>query len=337
MEKNNLVEKPKRIYGERTDFAEKVLSEELGKRYIEYRKKWVLASKREVVTDFSLYIQIEHTGKCNLRCPGCLQGNASLRQNYSRGFTPLDLKLYQKILNEAKRYHCPSISFHNNDEPLLLNDLETRIKMAKQAGFIDLIMTTNATLLTKERTEKLLESGLTKINFSVDTYNEQDYKKIRIGGDFKTVLKNIGYFMTRRKKMGLQLPVTRATCVLSKFTYKDMKEFQEFWEKRVDMVEFQNFQAIKGYTEELAPPGTKIDSNFTCLAPWQQLVIRANGDILPCCSFYAAPLVVGNISKDSLYDVWHSSKMEKIREELLKNNFSFSPICQACAGTFYTL
>jgi radical SAM protein with 4Fe4S-binding SPASM domain len=337
MEKNNLVEKPKRIYGQRTDFAEKVLSEELGKRYIEYRKKWVLASKREVVTDFPLYIQIEHTGKCNLRCATCLQGIAQIRENYSKGFTPLKMELYRKILNEAKRYHCPSIAFHNNDEPLLLNDLETRIKMAKQAGFIDLIMTTNATLLTKERTEKLLESGLTKINFSVDGWNEESYKRVRRGGDFKTVLRNIEYFLEQKKKTNLKLPITRATCILTKFTQKKMNKFKRFWQKKVDMVEFQNFQAIKGFTESLKPKGAILDSKFICNGPWQQLVIRANGDVLPCCSFYGTELVVGNIKHDLLYGIWHSSKMEKIRKELLKNNFSFSPICQACAGTFYTL
>ncbi len=337
MKKQNLVEKPKRIYGQRTDLAEKIIAQELGERYIKYRKKWLKASKRELVTDFPLYLQIEHLGKCNLRCLTCLQGTGALRKNYSKGFKPLNIELYKKVLREARSFGCPSISFHNNDEPLLLKDLETRIQLAKKAGFLDIILVTNATLLTKERTDKLLESGITKINFSVDGWNEKSYKKVRKGGDFKTVLKNIEYLLEQKKKANLKLPITRVTCVLSKFTYKDMPEFQEFWQKRVDMVEFQNFQAIKGYTEELAPPGAKIDSNFTCPAPWQQVVVRANGDVLPCCSFYGTEIVIGNIKNSSIYALWHSSRMKKIREELLKNNFGFSPACKKCSGTFYKM
>lgn len=335
--KKNIIEQPKRIYGKRTDFAENVLSKELGKKYTDYRKKWGKVSERELNTDFPMYLQIEHTGKCNLHCPGCVQGINILRENYSKGFKSLDMNLYKKILREAKKYSCPSIAFHNNDEPLLLPDLEERIKLAQRAGFIDLIITTNATLLTKEKARMLLKSGLTKINFSVDAANAKDYKKIRIGGDFKKVLENIDYFTKERKRMKLKLPITRATCVLNNLTYAKMAEFKKFWQKRVDMVEFQNFQALRGYTEKLRPEGAEIDKNFICNAPWQQLVIRANGDVLPCCSFYGTGLVIGNIKNSSLYDIWHSDKIQKIKKELLNNNFDFSPVCKICANTFYTL
>lgn len=332
-----LVETPKRIHGERKDWAENILAGELGDKYIKYRKKWIEASNRELLTEFPLYIQIEHSGKCNLHCPTCLQGIKELREKYSRGFRFLSEDLFEKILTEAKKYNCPSLAFHNNDEPLLIPNVGKKIRMAREAGFLDIIMTTNATLLTKEKTHELLGSGLTKINFSVDAATAVDYKKARPGSDFKKVVGNIEYFMKERERMGFKLPITRATCVLAKFTEKNMEKFKKFWEKRVDMVEFQNFQALKGYTEELRPPGAKVDDKFVCNSPWQQVVIRPNGDILPCCSFYGTSMVLGNIKNSSIYEAWHSGKMKKIRKELLKNNFQFSSACKKCAETFYIL
>ena len=207
MTKQHLTETPQRIRGTRDENVERVLSRELGKRYRDYRKKWVTVSKRETVTDFPLYIQIEHCGKCNLRCPTCIQGIGPLRKEYSKGFKPLDMLLYKKILDEAGKYRCPSMSFHNNDEPLLLGDLDKRIHLAREAGFLDIILTTNATLLTRERALKLLTSGITKINFSVDAYRSKDYKRVR-GGDFDTVLRNIEYFCETRKRAGPTLPIT---------------------------------------------------------------------------------------------------------------------------------
>ena len=334
MKREGLTETPQRIYGRRTEYAERILAEELGESYVEYRKQWIRASKRELVTDFPLYIQIEHSGKCNLRCLSCLQGNEPLRENYSRGFKPLDMEAYKKVLTEAKRYHCPSISFHNNDEPLLLSDLEARIRLAKGAGFLDIILVTNATLLTQERTHELLKSGITKMNFSVDGWNKESYERVRKGGDFDTVLTNIEYFLEEKRKANLRLPITRVTCVLSKFTAADMDKFREFWGKRVDIVEFQNFQAIKGYTESLKPEGAKVNTKFVCNGPWQQVVIRANGDVLPCCSFFGTELVVGNIKDSSIYEIWHSQPMQQIRKELLSNNFN--PVCKTCSETFYT-
>jgi len=305
MDSRDLVETPRRIHGQRKDDTEKILIRQLGHRYAEYRKKWVAVSKRNMVTEFPLYVQIEHTGKCNLQCPTCLQGIDSLREEYSRNFTALDIDLYKKIIDEAKVYGCPSISFHNNDEPLLLNDLEERIRIAADAGFFDIILTTNATLLTPERTRKLIGSGITKINFSIDACREEDYALVRRGGDFNKVLANIDHFCEYKKKNNKQLPITRVTCVISRFTVDRIEEFKRFWEDRVDTVEFQNFQAIKGHTEDVRPEGAKVDKTFTCNGPWQQVVIRANGDVAPCCSFYGTGMIVGNVKDSSIYEIWN--------------------------------
>ncbi|MBI4440318.1 SPASM domain-containing protein [Candidatus Woesearchaeota archaeon] len=330
----NLAETPKRIVGNRTDATESILAGELGSRYIEYRKTWVSASKREIVTPFPLYIQIEHSGKCNLRCVHCIHGQENLKNEYSRGV--LSMELYEKILSEASKYNCPSISFHNNDEPLLLPDLELRIAMAKKYGFIDIILVTNGTLLTKERADSLLKSGLTKINFSVDCADAETYKKVR-GGDFNRVVENIDYFLSQKKKLGLKLPITRATCVLSKHTSKNMDRFQDFWGKRVDIVEFQNFQVLRGFTEHLSPENSGRDESFACNSPWQQVVIRANGDVLPCCSFYSKELVVGNVNRDTIHDIWNGEAMKRMRRELKSNNFEFNPFCKSCSETFFSV
>jgi len=150
------------------------------------------------------------------------------------------------------------------------------------------------------------------------------------------VLKNIEYFMSLRKSLGLRLPITRAACVILKPNSNYVDKFREFWERRVDIVEFQNFQAIKGYTESLKPDGAVVGKNFVCNAPWQQVVIRPNGDILPCCSFYGTELVLGNIKDSSIYDVWNGYQMRKVREELLLNNYSNFPACKKCSESFYT-
>lgn len=333
--KQELTDTPQRILGKRSERVESILSEELGQRYLDYRKLWVRVSNRELVTDFPLYLQIEHTGKCNLHCPCCLQGIEPLKEGYSRGFKPLDMDLYKRVLAEAKRYHCPSISFHNNDEPLLLSDLAERIRLAKEAGFLDIILVTNATLLTEERTHELLGSGITKMSFSLDGWNKESYERVRRGGSFAAVLKNIEYFLQEKKKAGLRLPITRATCVLSKFTAADMDKFRDFWSNKVDIVEFQNFQALKGYTEPLKPEKAVVNTDFVCNLPWQQVVIRANGDVLPCCSFFGTEMVIGNIKDSSIYELWHGKQMEQIRKELLSNNFN--PVCRTCSETFYTL
>lgn len=332
-----LAETPRRIYKERSDRVETLLVKELGPDYAEYRTRWLHASRREYLSPFPLYLQIEHSGKCNLSCIGCVQGVDEIHKNYVPASPPLSPELYKKLLEEARQYSCPSISFHSNDEPLLLRDLEDRIRLAKDMGFIDLILTTNATLMTKGRADKLLASGLTKINFSVDAHRKDDYEKIRIGGNFDVMMENIAYFLEQKKTLGQILPITRVTCVLNKYSASAMNEFEKFWGRRVDVVEFQNFQAIRGHTEDLRPPESKLDTGFSCNAPWQQLVVRANGDVLPCCSFYGVDIVLGKFPSESLHSLWNGKPLQKMREQMAKENYRFCKACHDCSVSNYVM
>ncbi|TAN45247.1 MAG: radical SAM protein [Nitrospirae bacterium] len=322
---------PQRITEERVGYGDGVLAKLFGDRYTQYRELWNKACKRETITEFPLYLQFEFTPFCNLSCVSCIHGIEELKSSY----TAVDLSMdYEKIILEAERFGCPSISFHNNNEPLLVRDLEDKIGFAKRHGFIDLILTTNATLLSEERADRLLESGLTKINFSIDAYSEEAYRLTRRKGDFRQVLANIEGFLELKKKRGYELPITRVTFLINRNNYAETGQFRAFWKDRVDLVEFQNFQALDGYTEALCPPGYERYEGFECTYPWQQVVVRSNGDVLPCCSFYGADIVLGNIAQNSIYELWHGEKIKALRESLSHKSYAHAS-CRRCARTFY--
>jgi MoaA/NifB/PqqE/SkfB family radical SAM enzyme len=81
----------------------------------------------------------------------CVHGYPEIRKKYSLGVNCMPWDLYEKIVLEGGENNCPSISTHNNDEPLLIKDLEKRISFAKDHGFMDIIMTTNGVLFTEEK------------------------------------------------------------------------------------------------------------------------------------------------------------------------------------------
>ncbi len=322
---------PQRIANVRKGYGDDILIKYFGDRYRIYREQWTKACIREIVTEFPLYLQFELTPFCNLACVSCIHGIEELKRNYTDIEFSLD---FDKILEEAARYQCPSISFHNNNEPLLVKGLEDKIASAREFGFIDIILTTNATLLNSDRALNLLEAGLTKINFSIDAFSENAYQLNRRKGDFNQVIANVLYFLELKKKKGYDLPITRVTFLINRNNYMEIEEFKKFWEERADLVEFQNFQALEGYTEALCPPGYEKFDGLDCSFPWQQVVVRANGDVLACCSFYGADIVLGNVGKNSIYELWHGNKIEELRKSLSKGVFEH-PSCKKCAGTFY--
>ena len=63
-----------------------------------------------------------------------------------------------------------------------------------------------------------------------------------------------------------------------------------------------------------------------CLFPWIYAEIAASGNVTVCHTFY--DLVVGNVNKESLLDIWKSDTLKKIRSHVRKELF---PVCTACS------
>lgn len=66
----------------------------------------------------------------------------------------------------------------------------------------------------------------------------------------------------------------------------------------------------------------------TCVAPWLgQLRISQVGDVRLCC---ATPFVIGNILNSTLFEIWNSKKMQRIRKPFKKG--ILPKICGYCKG-----
>ena len=44
----------------------------IGSKFIEYRRKWDLANKMELVTDFPLFLHLDMDQVCNYKCSHCI-------------------------------------------------------------------------------------------------------------------------------------------------------------------------------------------------------------------------------------------------------------------------
>ena len=54
-----------------------------------------------------------------------------------------------------------------------------------------------------------------------------------------------------------------------------------------------------------------------------------NGDVLMCPHDWGKKLIMGNIKRNSFYDIWNSNKWKKVRNNLNKADRSISP-CNVC-------
>ena len=308
------------------------LTELKGEDFVDYRKKWDKVNSFELETDFPMFLQIEPNYKCNYKCPMCTQGDPKLIEKfgYQGGLTTEDIK---KILDEAKLYNCPSVAMYGDNEPFLIKNITDWFAMARDAGFLDIMAISNGSVMTESLAERILDSGLTRLRFSIDAVTPEVYAQIRIGGKFKRTMRNIEMFLNARARRGSKLPQVGVNFVKMSINQHELEPFMKRWEDVVDFIVVQDFMKpdIDQDYQELDIANRPSVDNFRCTQPWQRLYIRGNGDVTVCCAQFNSYLVIGNIKNDSLYELWNSKKMKDFRLMHKEGRYYENPVCLKCS------
>lgn len=290
--------------------------------WFKFRMLYKKAEKLEEL-DAPPQIDIELNAGCNMKCPFCLHGYKTIKNNL------LHIDTYKKIIDEAVQFGVRGLKLNYINEPMLRKDLEECIKYAKKAGMLNIYMVTNGTLLKKERYDRLLDSGITKVFVSIDSVTEEIYNKQRLSGKYNLVVKNLMGFIERRNKRGMQFPLIRVSFLRNKINQHEEKAFDKKWRNKVDIITYQKMNDLPDIDTGITID-TSNGNNDGCSFPFKQIVVDNEGDILPCCKMGGKKLALGNIRNMSLKEAWNSKKMNELRYIHKNNKWKNNPICKRC-------
>ena len=310
-----------------------VLAAELGPAYLEYRKQWDSARLFKVRPSFPLHVDYEMKFRCNLRCPMCLMSLPSeRRKNYGQAGRELSASQVIELIKSGAQDGQKAMGFGGLWEPLLEPDLPEIVGQARQAGLVDVMFNTNGLLLTEKTGKALIEAGLTRLMISLDAASAEVYDKVRVGSDYKTVVANIENFMSLRRSMGRALPLVRLSFCRTAVNEHELEAFVEKWRGVVDFFSIQAY----GRYDSAAPPDfpekREAVPSGRCAQPEKRLLVRHNGQVLPCCDASGLPLAVGNIENQSLEDIWRGAALQRLRESLAGNDLTAA--CRTCQSKF---
>lgn len=277
------------------------------------RIKWHILPKLFITPRFPTHIDIETSSRCQLQCPMCGQRkmNASLR-----GIMSFDL--YRKIIDECNLHHVYSIKLSWRGEPLLNPNLFKMVRYAKDKGIKDVAFLTNVVGFSDNRIQELINSGVDWISCSIDGLYGT-YERIRYPAKFEETVNKIKKIVALRKDK----PLIRVQTIFS--AIKDNPtEYKNFWEPIVDKVNFIADQARQVNTN------FPRDLNFVCPSPWQRMCIDYKGRVAQCHADYLEENILGDVTKQSLYEIWHGEPFKRVRYlQRTKRALQQSP-CKNC-------
>lgn len=120
------------------------------------------------------YLRVSLTDKCNLRCMYCMP---DANCNQSEINTNMSIEEISEIIRTFAELGIDKVRF-TGGEPLVIKELSQIIYNTSQIiGIKDIALTTNGVFL-EEKIEELKKSGLTRVNISMDTLDEDKYRRI---------------------------------------------------------------------------------------------------------------------------------------------------------------
>ena len=216
-------------------------------------------------------------------------------------------------------------------EALLLGDkLIEMILYAKKAGVINIHLNTNAVLMKPDLCEKLIMAGVSEIIIGIDSYREETYDKIRVGGDLTTVVENIKYLLDVIKERKLSQPRLYLQYILMDENEEEFEDFKQFWLNLGAKLKVRPKigwgTAVDTHRSLNLPPAAR---TFPCPMLIRNCAIHWNGNFAHCSDAdFEGEYSPGNIKNMSIKEVWNG-ELAKRREQHWKGDFSHD-LCKNC-------
>jgi radical SAM additional 4Fe4S-binding domain len=111
-----------------------------------------------------------------------------------------------------------------------------------------------------------------------------------------------------------------------------LEAFKALWVDRVDYVAVQRYVPISPFNDERSQAISAAPTRGTqrCSYPFESLFIHGDGTVVPCAAHRARHISVGNIKNNTIREIWHSEKMNQLRQAHKSGRLDDTLLCSTC-------
>ncbi|NJB67604.1 12,18-didecarboxysiroheme deacetylase [Desulfobaculum xiamenense] len=159
------------------------------------------------------------TRRCNLKCVHCYAQAVD-----PEGKDEISTEQAKVIIKDLANYGAPVMLF-SGGEPLVREDLPDLAKFATEQG-MRAVISTNGTLITKEKAAELKKIGLSYVGISLDGGEEIHDKFRQVPGAFKRAIRGIENCKAEGLKVGLRFTINKRNQAEIPTLFKLLRELE---------------------------------------------------------------------------------------------------------------
>lgn len=235
------------------------------------------------------HVEIETVNRCNGGCDFCPVS----KKNDTREYKVMSRQLFEKIIDQlAEINYSGKIALFSNNEPFLDEDILDKHKYARERlPNARMHLFTNGTLL---KLEWFIEIMNYLDELIIDNY-QQELKLIK---PCEEIVKYCEQHPELKKKVTIVL-----------------RKPHEILSSRGG--DAPNRKNLVSYGED------------RCILPYKQLIIRPDGKVSLCCNDPLGKNTLGDLSKESIMDVWYNDRFKMVRKCLYEGRKNWKH-CEYC-------
>lgn len=283
-------------------------------------------------------INVDPSDKCNFQCKFCPTGDRKLMASTEgRNFGYMDFELFKKVIDDICDFEnkIKVLRLYKDGEPLMNPRFADMVKYAKQSGCCERVdTTTNASLLTKEKSLAIIDAGLDRINISIEGISNEQYLNFsNYKIDFDELVSNIKFFYENRKQCEMIVKINGDI-----LTESEKKKFYDIFGDIADGVYIESIMSCwSGFdlkevkvNDEVGIYKQKIEEVEICPYVFYSFGINSDGTVSVCFLDWAHKMIIGDVKNESVKSIWQGDKLYEYQKRFLLKERKCVEICKDC-------
>ena len=261
------------------------------------------------------FIQIETIIGCDAKCPFCPQRKIKRKPVIMPDAT------WRKIVDDTRGLGITYRPFLQN-EALIDKRLPSIISYIKEDPTARAEINTNGNLLSERMSRELIDAGIDLVRFSIDAFSPETYARCRIGLDYENVVRNINHFI-EIVEGGDRHVASEVRMIDMDINRHEQKPFVDYWSEKADralIVPLYSWPWDDG-VEIVHKP---------CIKMREEMFFYTDGRAVLCCWDIAGRAVIGDVTKESVLDIWNSEVRRRYADHLSRGERDKITLCSRC-------